>query len=95
MFKYILAATLLSLSPFSFEASATVTDLYSVVQDNITVKVAPKSGLPKASCKFYDKHGDRVAAQNVTVYEQFDNVTVIEANLYFEQHIKVNSIKCK
>lgn len=85
------------LGGFLYSASAqagTIAEHYSVTQDHITVKVSAKSGLPKASCKFLDKEGNRVAGQNVTVVEQFDNTTIIEANLYFEQHSKVSTIKC-
>lgn len=94
MKQSIIGIILLSVSSFSFNANATTIEHYEVVQEHITIKIAPKSGLPKASCEFFNKQGDKIAGQNVTVSEQWDNVTIIEANLYTEQHNIVYSVKC-
>lgn len=95
MFKNILALTLLCASSVvSCDASATMTELYSV-EGNVTTKVAPTSGLTKANCKFYDADHKVIAGQIVTVVESFDNITLIEANLYFEQHAEVTKVICK
>lgn len=83
----------LFLSMVAAEAAATVTETYAV-QGDIKTVIAPKSGLTKASCKFLDKQGRRIAGQNVTVVETYDDITVIEANLYFEQHAKVVIVEC-
>lgn len=76
------------------EASA-VTEHYKVVQDHITIKVAPKSGLPKASCVFFDEDHNKIAGQNVTIVDTFDNITIIEANMYYNQHVQVVKVECK
>ncbi|BAV81028.1 hypothetical protein [Vibrio phage RYC] len=93
MFKSILAIATLSLTMVSIDANATVTEHYAV-KGNISTKVAPTSGLVKASCKFLNKKGERVAGQNVTVIESFDDITIIEANLYTEQHAVITQVEC-
>ncbi|CAH9013886.1 conserved hypothetical protein [Vibrio phage 501E54-1] len=93
--KSLIAATLLlSLSSFSFTADATETHTYKVEQDSIKTVVAPTSGLEKASCIFFDEEGNRVAGQNVTVTARYDNVTILEASLYYEQHLSVTKVIC-
>ena len=93
--KSLIAATLLlSLSSFSFTADATETHTYKVEQDSIKIVTAPKSGLPKASCVFFDEEGNKVAGQNVTVVMTYDNTAIIEANLYYEQHLSVTKVVC-
>ena len=89
----------------SFTASATITEVYQVVslengslisQDvRPTIKIAPKSGLPKMLCKFFNDKGERVAYQNVTVFEEYDRFVLVEANLYHEQHSVINKVVCK
>ncbi|AUR84781.1 hypothetical protein NVP1063O_114 [Vibrio phage 1.063.O._10N.261.45.C7] len=97
--------TLTSLLITSFTAQATITEVYqvdtleggySISQDvRPTVKIAPKSGLPKMLCKFYNVDGERVAYQNVTVFEEYDQFVLVEANLYHEQHNSIHKVVCK
>lgn len=103
MKKFSLSLILASL--VSFTASATVTELYQVTQLESgsiiskqvrpMIKVAKKSGLSKMSCVFKDSKGKRVAAQNVTVFEEYDLFVLVEANLYNDQHLKVSEVVCK
>ncbi|CAH9013884.1 conserved hypothetical protein [Vibrio phage 424E50-1] len=93
--KSLIAATLLlSLASFSFTADATETHTYKVEQDSIKTVIAPASGLEKASCVFLDEEGDKVAGQNVTVTENYGDFVLVEANLYYEQHLSVTKIIC-
>ncbi len=93
--KSLIAATLLlSLSSFSFTADATETHTYKVEQDSIKTVIAPTSGLEKASCVFFDEEGNKVAGQNVTVTARYDDITILEANLYHDQHLSVTRIVC-
>lgn len=88
------ALILLSISSFSFNAEATEAHTYKVEQDSIRIVTAPKSGLPKASCVFYNNKGKKVLGQNVTVVATYDDITLVEANLYYEQHIAVTRVVC-
>ncbi len=94
MKSLITTSLLLSLSSFSFTADATETHTYKVEQDSIKTVIAPKSGLPKASCIFLDEEGNKVAGQNVTVTARYDNVTLIQASLYYEMHNKITRVVC-
>ena len=88
------ALILLSISSFSFNAEATETHTYKVEQDSIKTVVAPKSGLTKASCVFLNAEGEKVAGQNVTVTARYDDITLVEANLYYDQHLSVTRVVC-
>ena len=88
------ALILLSISSFSFNAEATETHTYKVEQDSIKTVVAKNSGLTKASCVFFDSEGEKVAGQNVTVTARYDDITLVEANLYYEQHLVVTRVVC-
>ncbi len=93
--KSLIAATLLlSLSSFSFTADATETHTYKVEQGSIKTVIAPISGLPKASCIFLDEEGNKIAGQNVTIVMTYDNTAIIEADLYYEQHLSVTKVVC-
>ncbi len=94
MKSLITATLLLSLSSFSFTADATETHTYKVEQDSIKTVIAPTSGLPKASCEFFDEEGNKIAGQNVTIVMTYDNTSIIEADLYYEQHLSVTRIVC-
>lgn len=95
MKNYILATTLLSIGSFSFDAAANYIEHYSVEQKDITVKVAPTSGLPKVLCDYYSKDGSYIAKRISTVSENYDNTYIIETLLSAEDHAKVYKIKCK
>lgn len=86
-------ASLLTLS-FASNVSATETQQYAVEQDSIRIVTAPKSGLPKASCVFYNDKGERVTGQNVTVVATYDDLTIVEASMYHENHITVSKVIC-
>lgn len=88
------ALILLSISSFSFNAEATESHTYKVEQDSIKTVIAPTSGLEKASCVFFDEEGNKVAGQNVTVTARYDDITILEATLYHEQHLAVTKIVC-
>ena len=85
---------LLSLSSISFNAEATETHTYKVEQDSIKTIIAKNSGLTKASCVFLNGEGEKVAGQNVTVTARYDDITLVEANLYYEQHVAVTRVVC-
>ena len=88
------ALILLSISSFSFNAEATETHTYKVEQDSIKTVVAKNSGLTKASCVFFNAEGGKVAGQNVTVTARYDDITLVEANLYYDQHLSVTRVVC-
>ena len=90
----ILTASILTCVAFAGQAG-TITEQYTVKQEKVMIVIAPKSGLPKASCKFFNTKGERVAAQNVTVVGSFDDITIVEGNFYYEQHNVITSVKCK
>ncbi|CAH9013895.1 conserved hypothetical protein [Vibrio phage 249E41-1] len=92
--KTFAALLLLSLSSFSFTVDATETHTYKVEQDSIKTVIAPTNGLEKASCKFFDGEGNKVVGQNVTVTENYGDFVIVEANLYYEQHLKVTKVIC-
>lgn len=95
MKSLIVATLLLSLSTLSFTATATETHTYKVEQDSIKTVIAPTSGLEKASCVFFDEEGDKVAGQNVTVTARYDGLTILEATMYYEQHLAVTKVICR
>lgn len=90
----IIALTLLSISSFSFNSQASVIETYSV-NKSITGVVEQGSGLPKTECSFYDNNGVEIVKQEVTIAEQWDDLTLIEADLDYQEHSEVVTIICE
>ncbi|AUR92223.1 hypothetical protein NVP1170O_110 [Vibrio phage 1.170.O._10N.261.52.C3] len=97
--------TLTALLLASFTASATTTELYqintlesgsSISQDTRpTIRIAPSSGLPKMHCTFYNSKEEKIAVQNVTVFEEYDLFVLVEANFYHDQHVAIDYVVCR
>lgn len=90
----IIAITLLSLSSFSFNSSANVIEQYAV-NKSITGVIEQSSGLPKTECSFYDISNIEVVKQEVTIVEQWDDLTIVETNLNYNTHNEVVKVVCE
>jgi hypothetical protein len=99
LLKQLVLALVLCIFLFfaSTTKAGTLTETYSVEQEYITIKIAPKSGLTKASCKMFDFAGNKVMSQNVTVITDYleQGLYIIEVNAYYEQHNIITAIQCK
>jgi hypothetical protein len=94
-----LLATAILCTPFIAAKcqAGTIAQEYKLSQETLTTVIAPSSGLTKASCKFFDKKGNRVLSQNVTVLTEYleQGLYVVEVNAYNEHHNAIVSINCK